>query len=251
MKILHTEPIKKILIVHTWGIGDLIMLTPSIKILRENFPKAQIDIFVGQSVVGEVLKENHIVNEILTFNRTKSKLIDILKFVLRLRKKKYDLAFVSTGINPKLGSLFTFLVGAKTRVGEYRESKTFLYTHQVKADGNLHKVYSNLNLLRAIDLNIEKIPLPFFEFSETDKEFAKSFVKQIGEGKIIVGLHPGAGEKQPFKVWDKDNFINLGRRILEKYVDASLIIFGGPKERELCHEIKEKIESSALCYYVR
>jgi len=234
--------ISKILVVHTWGIGDLIMLTPSLKILRENFPEAVIDILVDQAVVGEVLQENNIVNTIFKFNRQEKNLFNKLKFIFKLRKRKYDLAIVSTGINPLSGSLFTFLIGAKVRVGEYRKPKTLFYTHQVKANGNLHKIQSNLNLLRTLGLKIKKIPEPFFEFKEEDKEFAQNFIEQIdAKNKILIGFHPGAGEKQRFKVWSKDNFIKLGRKILENYNNVYLILFGGPKEKELCQEIKEKI----------
>jgi len=38
---------RKILIIHPGGIGDLIMFTPVIKILKNNFPGAKIDIFSG------------------------------------------------------------------------------------------------------------------------------------------------------------------------------------------------------------
>jgi lipopolysaccharide heptosyltransferase II len=232
----------KILVIHTWGIGDLIMLTPTLRILRDNFPRAQIDIFISQSSAAEVLCENSIINRIFKFDWRKSNFLDNLKFILKLRKEKYDLVIVPTGVNPLLGSLFAYLIGGKIRVGEYKKFKTPFYTHQVKANGNLHKVHSNINLLRAIGIEIKKIPKPFFEFRKKDKEFAKNFIDQInGKNKILIGFHPGAGEKQWFKVWNKNNFIELGLRILESYDNIYLILFGGPKEKELCEEIKDKI----------
>jgi len=238
---------QKILIVHTWGIGDLIMLTPALKVLRENFPEAIIDIFIGEPVTAEVLEENQIINEILKFNWQENNLFNKLKFIYKLRKRKYDLAIVSTGVAPYRGSLFTFLIGAKKRVGEYRKNKTPFYTYQVKADGNIHKIQSNLNLLRILGLKIKKIPEPFFELRKEDKEFARNFIKKInGENKILFGFHPGAGEKQLFKTWNKDNFIKLGRKILENYKNVYLILFGDLKEERLCQEIKEKIGSDTF-----
>ena len=239
--------IRKILIIHTYGIGDLVMLTPALKLLRENYPRAVIDIFVGEPIVGEVLLENKTVNEVLRFNPKKHNLLDKLKFIYKLRKRGYDLSIVSTGINPLKGGLFSFLAGAKQRLGEYVKSKIPFYTLQVKADGSKHKVYTNLNLLSALGIKTEKLPETFFEVNLEDIEFAKNFIRQLGaENKILVGFHPGAGENQQFKVWPKENFIKLGQKILESYKNSCVILFGGPREKELCLEIKEKIGSDVF-----
>ena len=36
----------KFLFIHTWGLGDLIMLTPALKALKEKYPTAQIDFLI-------------------------------------------------------------------------------------------------------------------------------------------------------------------------------------------------------------
>jgi len=93
--------IKKILVIHTWGIGDLILFTPALKILRENFPDAVIDIFIShRPAVSEVLQENSIVDKILSFEWKKNNLLNKLKLVYKLRKEKYDLALITAGTNP-------------------------------------------------------------------------------------------------------------------------------------------------------
>jgi heptosyltransferase-2 len=83
---------QKILIVHSQGIGDLVMYTPALRVLSENFPRAAIDIFIGYSpVVGDVLREGKIVNKILRFSWREHGLLENLKFINKLRKEKYDL----------------------------------------------------------------------------------------------------------------------------------------------------------------
>ena len=235
--------IHKILIINPGGIGDLIMFTPALQILKNNFPEAKIDVFtIFTPASGQIFRGGGIVKRIFYFDWNKNNLFEKVKFIYKLRKEKYDLAIIPTDVNPFLGSLFTFLIGAKFRLGEYRIFKTFFYTHQAKADINVHKVYSDLNLLRALGLKIEKIPGPIFELGKEDKQFAEEIILQIGaKNKILIGFHPGAGEKMQFKVWNKENFIKLGRKILENYNGAYLILFGGPKEKEICREIKEKI----------
>ena len=173
--------IHKILIINPGGIGDLIMLTPAIQVLRDNFKKAQIDVFTGFTPVsGQVFREGGVVNKIFDFDWNKNSFLEKIKFIYKLRKEKYDLSVIPSGANPSRWGIFSYLIGAKFRLGEYKRLKILFYTHQVKTDSDLHKVYSNLNLLRISGLKIEKIPGPLFELSQEDKEFASNFVEQIG-----------------------------------------------------------------------
>jgi heptosyltransferase-2 len=235
--------IHKILIINPGGIGDLIIFTPALQILKNNFPEAKTDVFTSFTPVSsQVVQGGRLVNGVIDFDWNKNNFFEKIKFIYKLRKEKYDLSVIPSGPNPLKWGIFSYLIGAKLRLGEYKKLKTLLYTHQAKADSNLHKVYSSINLLRILGLKIDKIPWPIFELKEKDREFAQEIILQIGaKNKILIGFHPGAGEKMQFKVWSKDNFIKLGREILENYDDTYLILFGGPKEKEACREIKEKI----------
>lgn len=237
----------KILIVHTWGIGDLVMLFPALEALKKSFPRAKIDIFVGREIASGILKGKFFCDKILKFDRKKSSFFEKLKFINELRKEKYDLAVVPTGINPFLGSLFIFLTGAKIRVGEYRRFKSPFYTHQIKADRNCHKIKSNLNLLKIFGIEPEDPKTLFSEPEEMAEEFARNFIKRINAGnKILIGFHCGAGRDQMFKVWSKENFIKLGQKIIEGYPGVQIVIFGGPEEKEFCEKIKDKIKKNTF-----
>ncbi|MDO8601453.1 MAG: hypothetical protein Q7R46_02080, partial [bacterium] len=105
---------KNILIIHTWGIGDLVMFTPALRALRDNFPDAVIDVLVThQAVVADVLEANRTVNEIIKFHWKKRNIFEKLNLVLRLRKKQYDWAIVTSWTNPMKGGFLALLSGAK------------------------------------------------------------------------------------------------------------------------------------------
>ena len=226
VKIIH-----KILIIHTWGLGDLIMFTPCLKVLRENFPQAQIDMFTV-SAKG-VFDENSIVNTIFEFEWKKRRLFDKLTFIYKLRKEKYDLAIVTTSINTFKGGLFCFLIGAKMRVGEYRKTKSPFYTNQVKLDGDKHKIETNLHLLKALGIKIDANTKrqQFFQFGDIDREFAKDFIRQNGlEDKVLIGFFPASSPEQQFKRWGAENFIKLGELILAKVPNSFILLFGDNQE---------------------
>ena len=60
------EP-RKILIMRSGGIGDVLMSTPLVKAIRKKYPKAKITYFVG-NWSKDVLKDNPNINEIFSYD---------------------------------------------------------------------------------------------------------------------------------------------------------------------------------------
>jgi len=235
---------KKILIIHAGGIGDIIMFTPALKILKNNFPNSAVDIFIGYTpIAAEVLRGSEIINRILDFNFPKSNFFNKIRFIYKLRKEKYDLIIVASGVNPYKGSLLAFLIGGKNRVGEYKKSKCLFYTHQVKLNGNSHKIEANLNLLKSLGIKTGgRTPSLFFTIGNDDEKFAEEFIKKNNlRDKILIGFFPAVGSKQQFKKWPEENFIKLGKIVLDNFPKTAIIIFGSSDEKNLCLGIKDGI----------
>ncbi|MBU2540159.1 glycosyltransferase family 9 protein [Patescibacteria group bacterium] len=243
---------KKILIIHTAGIGDLIAFTPVLRILRNNFPKATVDVFVLYTPESRhVLQEGETVNRIFEFAWTKNSFFNKLKFLYRLRKEKYDLSTTPTDLHPLKGKILSFFIGAKVRVGEERKNKSkngLFYTHTSLLRQDIKRTESDMDLLRAIGLRIDyPLPAPFIEVSSKDEEFADNFlIKNSLNNKILIGFHPGSGENQKFKRWPQKYFIELSRKILYNFPNAVILIFGGRGEEELCLGIKNELDKNAM-----
>ena len=240
----------KILIIHPGGIGDLVTFTPALKILRNNFPKAIIDIFIIYTPEAKyVLQEEKIINRIFKFNWSKSNFLNKLKFIHELRKEKYDLSIIPTDVNPLRGEFFSFLFGAKVKVGEKRENKKSLfYTQTSLLYKNKKRSESNIDLLKAIGLKINfPLPSPFLDVTSKEREFVDNFlIRNNFENKILIGFHPGCNENQKFRRWPKENFIELGNKILNDLENAFILLFGGPEEIRLCLEIKSKLDKNTI-----
>ena len=237
----------KILIIHPGGIGDLIMFTPALQVLKNNFPDSAIDVFAGFTpVAAEVLRGSEIINKIFDFNFPKSSFFDKINFILKLREEKYDLTIVAAGANPLKASIFSFLINGRKSVGEYRKFKLPFYTHQVKLDGNQHKIRANLKLLKVLGITAEDVPPPFFALKNSDKQFAEEFIlKNNLRNKILIGFSMGSGTAQQFKLWPSENFIELGRKVLDNFPDAHILLFGSLSEKDICsklqNELKERV----------
>lgn len=238
----------KILIIHTWGIGDLMMFTPALRLLREEFPQATIDILIADNQgAAELLEENQTVDRIIRFHWRKKNFFEKLKFILKLRKEKYDWAIVTGWTNPRKGGLLAFLTGAKNRVGTYKEKKSPFYTRQVPGIDSRPRRETNLDLIRAMGIEIKETPPAFFEFKQEDRDFSEDFLRKINcQDKILIGFHPGADPVHYYLLWPKDYFIELGKKIAENYKDNRILLFGGSEEKELCQEIRSKIGGQAF-----
>ncbi|MEK7658907.1 MAG: glycosyltransferase family 9 protein [Patescibacteria group bacterium] len=239
---------KKILIINPGGIGDLIMFSPALKVLKNNFSESLIDMLVS-CATGKtgIFQESKIINKVFFFNFKKNNFLDKIRLILNLRKEKYDLVFVANGVGQLNGSVLALLIGGKERAGEYRKFKLNFYNHQVKLNGNQHKTEANLNILKSLGIKTDSLaPDLFFEIADNDKKFADEFIKKSNlENKTLIGFSIGSGTKQQFKLWPNENFKELGKKILGSYPDAFILLFGSAFEKDICFKMQNELNGSA------
>ncbi len=106
----------KILIIALSGIGDALMFTPALKLLKKNLPEAQIDALVMVKGAEDIYSSNPNINQVYYFDFLKERKLKSLKFVGGLRNK-YDASINVYPSNRKEYNTINFLIGAKQRVG--------------------------------------------------------------------------------------------------------------------------------------
>ncbi len=106
----------KILIIALSGIGDALMFTPALKLLRENQPNAQIDALVMYKGAQEIYELNQNLNKVIHFNFMREGAVKSLKFLSELRKK-YDASVNVYPSNRKEYNIISYIIGAGKRVG--------------------------------------------------------------------------------------------------------------------------------------
>ena len=126
---------KRILVIHTFGLGDLILFTPFINYLKKKFKYSTIDFFLSENHTKQVLQGNKSINKIYCSDNS---YIKILKKIYEIRNNNYDLTITTTGCSTWKSSLFSFLVCKKERVGEFVNFPSPFYTSQIKRDIKIH-----------------------------------------------------------------------------------------------------------------
>ena len=169
-------------------------------------------------------------------------LFDKLAFVRQLRARSFNKVYVLK--RSFSSALMALCSGAKERVGFDTEGRGFLLTRRVSYRHDQHEVQNFLDVLRADGVPVNDDHLEAW-ISAEEQQFADKFLQQAGvtPDELIIGIHPFAAN--PPRAWHLDNFIELARRLQERY-HARIIFFGGPGDREVLPAIRNALPQPPL-----
>jgi len=227
---------RRILIVRTDRIGDVLLSTPVIKALRDNYPHAYIAMMVspyGKNIV----EDNPYLDEVIIYDKDgkhKSWRRSI-KFAQNLKKKRFDLAVVLHPTNRV--HLVTFFAGIRRRIG-YDRKLGFLLTDRIehtKQLGQKHELEYALDLVRCLGIEPKDKTL-FMPLKPESEAWVEKLFKQEGIEKTdrLLAIHPGAS--CPSKIWPNKRFADVASRLIEKYGFRVLVI-AGPKDLALAESV--------------
>ncbi len=241
----------KILVLALSGIGDALMFTPALQLLRKEMPDAEIDALVMYEGSYKMYKRNPNLNKVIFFDFLKEGAVSSIKFVLGLRGK-YDFSINVYPSNRKEYNLINFLIGAKKRAGvQYLRKNAanlgFLNNVRVTENDSLHNVQENTALSEAfLNRKFKEEPPLEFVLESKDLSLAENYLEQLNilPGDLVIGFHPGCSTlKNHFKRrWEPEKFAALGLKLI-KEKNAKILIFGGPEEDELKEDIKKQINN--------
>ncbi|MBU1297806.1 MAG: glycosyltransferase family 9 protein [Bacteroidetes bacterium] len=248
------------------GIGDALMFSPAISVLRKNLPDAEIDLLCMIKGVKEIYELNPKVNKVIHFNFLKEGFLKSLFFALKLRRK-YDVTFNVYPANRKEYNIIAFLIGAKKRFAvRYLRSDNsnlgFLNNQAIIENDSLHNVQENLALVKKF-LNLPTIKEERMEIflNPSHDQFAENFLlttlnsklktknhkQKTTNHQLLIGFHAGCATLKNHikRRWEPEKFARLGLLLKEKF-NAEILLFGGPDEYELNSHINSLMNHSAI-----
>ena len=244
------ENIKKILIIKLAAIGDSILLIPTLRVLKKNFPDAEIT-FICSQINYSVIKKIPYVDKIIDCN-VHSFLRNpflFLRFMKDLRKEKYDI-IIDVGQWERINAIMTMLARSDYTIGFKTESqhKHFGYDSVAVHSRTKHELENFLDLVIPLGINIseEDRKLEYFLNSE-DYKFADEFWNNHElNGRTVICLHPGCGENGRPREWEVQNYIDLGKRLVAYDDNIRILITGATHEEERCREIAAGISKNVI-----
>jgi heptosyltransferase-2 len=246
----------KILVISLSGVGDTLIATPFLHELRANLPDAKIDCFVLWKASADLLEGNPHVDRIIQKNLIKEGSFKALRFVLGLRKERYD-ASINVHTQGRIHyRIVARLIGATRRYSHSYENHGFtdrlLVQHQIPQDYSVHSIENNNRLLPLLGLK-PKLTTHGYEIflSEAEKVWAENYVSEHRlNGSQVLGVHVGSGgtKNLALKRWPLERFIAFFRQLTAKLPGLKLLLFGGPEEREAHRQVAEQLPTSNILF---
>jgi len=204
-----------ILVVTLSNFGDVILTTPVIMALVGKYPEARITAVVGPRAQS-ALQRSPDIHKIVIYDK-KASFWKKLKFILELRKAKYDL------VVDLRNTAIPFLVSCKKRTPLFRK-----FTQVNMRD-------RHLEMLETVEPNIPA-PSPFHFFNKADEIFAMRALEvaevQEKSGWILVA----AGAASERKRWPVRYFKDVIRTLHEK-TGKKVLLVGTVNERPVADSI--------------
>ena len=225
----------KILVFTKNWLGDVIFETPAIKVIKKNYPSANI-VCATPPRCEEILRKNPYVSDVIPFDErtTQRSFKDKILFISRLRREKFDKVFLFHRSFTR--AFLAFLGGVKERIGYATKSRRFLLTRSVSNnDVDKHHLYYFLDLLRKAGLEVNVDPYYEFYFSEEDDRQAANLLSDKGfDLSRLIAFNPGGNRAN--KRWPVHHFAKLADLLVERY-RLSLVITGNTQDDPLASEI--------------
>jgi len=201
--------VKKILVLKFRHIGDVLLIVPTIRALKDTFPDASVSVAINAGTE-EVLAGHELIDELIIFDRSVKKLPALKKiskeigFIQDIRRRNYDMTVDLT--SGDRAAILSFLSGARYRLATDPGTrgfwgKRFLYTHIAKIDSTKHMVLQNLDVVNQFGISSDNGDVDFFISDETKEKIRRLFEeKGIKKDDRIVHIHPVS--RWMFKCWD-------------------------------------------------
>jgi len=247
MKALNPSSIHRLMIRTPNWVGDAVMSTPFLRVVRNTFQQARITL-LAKPWVAPVYANNPHIDGILSYEaagRHKG-LMGKFKLARDLRKYDFDLALLLQ--NAFEAAFLVWMAGIPMRLGYDTDARKMLLTHPVHRYPSLkrlHQIEYYLEILKGAKRTSDPSEMEIY-ISDAEKCRAMRLIRTRGcsGSACVIGINPGAAYGTA-KRWFADRFAELCIR-LKSIPDVCFLIFGGPGEEELGNAISDSVGDACI-----
>lgn len=234
----NVEP-KKILIIRLSSIGDILLATPLLRLLRRRFVDAQID-FIVKKQFADLLRTNPYLSNLVLFDANNKK--DLFRIRQYIRNTHYD---VILDIHKNFRSLYlSSLVHSKViRYQKYYWKRFFLVNHIGNFYSQVIPVHQRyLNTVSRWQITDDGAGLDLM-IDQSQTAAVREKVLAFAAGRTLVGMAPSAAFAN--KRWPWEYYAELGKR-LQQEAAVGILLFGNQQDRIITDQIERWLPQSAL-----
>jgi ADP-heptose:LPS heptosyltransferase len=224
---------RRVLAIKFYGLGNLVMILPTLAALRAAVPEVEID-FLTLPGNEALLERSGLVTRVLTVEvASVARFVRaVVRLVRGLRARGYDTVLDFEQFL-KVSGIFGFLSGAPELIGFDTEGqhRGWLYTTRVVSTDSVHT--RELFLRLAIPLGLPPGPAPDWRLPIAVEDRARVRALLDGGERPLVVMHPGTGEsynRVALKRWGIERFAAVADALVARH--GVLVAFTGQGEGE-------------------
>lgn len=236
----------KILIINLDAMGDVLMTTAQLPLLKKKFPESTI-FWITSPIASPLLFNNPLIDKVFSCKIESISILQNIKFdyVLNVDKSLISCSILNSAkAENKLG----FGLNEDGKI--IPVNKGAFYNYSLGMDDNLkfriNKKTGQEYLAETFELDFEKHDY-IFEFTNEEKEFIDNYKKEIGisQNDLVVGFNTGCSNLYPNKKMTIEQHQYLIEKLLEnkKY---KILLLGGPEDTERNEQIYSKFNDEII-----
>ena len=234
---MELQNVRRLAVFKMRNIGDVLMITPVLRGLRETFPQARITVVVNSGTEAMLANNPHI-DEVLVYQRDDAsrgklrRLWDEIQFVGKLRRRRFDLTIGFT--EGDRTAWYTFFSGARDRFGLHKGKpvdRTWAYNHPMFFVPGIHEVDHHFAVLANAGLRLRS-PQPgnlCLIVPEELRAWARDEFAALRPARI-VHIHPVS--RWLWKCWSDESMAAI-IDWLQTERNVRVVVTTGPADREL------------------
>ncbi len=231
---------KRILIIQTAFLGDVILALPMAQTLKNHLPESLIDMLVIPGTAN-VLENHPAINKVIQYDKKDGDKLDkFIEALSEIREEEYDVVIAPHRFTRS--ALLTYWSEAKTRIGFRQNSLAFLLTAKAEYVKDKHEIYRNLELVKLVprlEYNEAKVSLKPDLYPSAEQ---KKKVRHLVNRTNLVSFAPCS------KWYTKQLTIEKSSEIARGLLKAgySIALLGGPNDTSYCGELESVIKDDEL-----
>ncbi len=257
------EPIRRIVFVKLAEQGATVLAYPALRRAIQRVGRENVFFLVFEENrfildVMELIPEENVIP--IKTKTLGSVISGSMSAIRRMRQEKIDAA-IDLEFFARSSAIFTFLSGAPIRVGLYSffgegPCRGDLMTHRMIFNPHLHTSQTFETMVQAIEIPADQLPtfshqppeidqsLPEFHASPREVEEMQNLLlkemKRDTRGRLIL-LNANCSDLLPIRSWPADRYVELARRLLERFPEVYVAFTGDPKEAPSAAKLVEQI----------
>lgn len=242
----------RILVVLPNWVGDLVLATPSLRVIRERYPDTHLT-FLLRGHLEDILSGHQWADEVIRWPATTKgqsrpkRRQGFLGFAATLRDQHYDWAVLFS--NSFRAALLARLAGIRCRIGYDRDGRGLLLTDKLLPERYNGK-YIPVPMTRYYNAIARYLGCrncssrPELHTTSQEEAIVDKLLSAAGvsEGRRIVVLNPGSSFG-PAKRWLPERFSEVGDRLAAEH-GAAVFVACGPKEIDTARQVAGRMRHS-------